>query len=403
MRQSLSRPLPLALSLLTLSALLTGCGGAKEDTPTTPPAPPPVQPGPLGLSFTSPVAANNVHDVGSAVSLQVSVTINGNAAPNGTPVTLTTNAISASLAPTVPTTLGGAATSVLNSNAIGPVVVNATVTSTTHSANESLKLYIRPVHQPLELLVPAYFSAAKDSPWTSLVSGAKSYPDVKITAIVNPNGGVLTSTTTANTDLATAMASFKGTNHKVVGYVSTLYGNGARSEADVKATIDKYLELYPTLDGFFIDEMASGSNRLAHYQAIYSYIKGKVKDPAVTALVVIGNPGIYPDQGYADITDALTTFEGTAAAFQVLDPQQSSNTWVYSQANTAQAMLVHSASTCTAMQDSLKYANKARTNTGLVFTTDETTARAVTRLPSYWIQMLGTVDAINKGTTLPSC
>lgn len=397
MRQSLSRPLPLALSLLALSALIVGCGGAKEDTPTPPP-PPPVQPGPLALGFTSPVSANNVHDVASAIPLQINVTINGNPAPNGTPVNLTTNSISASLAPTVPTTLGGAATSVLNSTAAGPVVVNATVTSTTHSANESLKLYIRPAHQPLELLVPAYFSAAKDSPWTSLVSGAKSYPDVKITAIVNPNSGVLTSTTTANTDLVTAIASFKGTNHKVVGYVSTLYGNGARSEADVKATIDKYLELYTNLDGFFIDEMASGSNRLAHYQAIYSYIKSKN-----SALVVIGNPGIYPDQTYADVADTLTTFEGTAAAFQVLDPQQSSNTWVYSKANTAQAMLVHSASTCTAMQDSLKYANKARTNTGLVFTTDETTARAVTRLPSYWIQLLGTVDAINAGRTLPAC
>ena len=320
------------------------------------------------------------------------------AKPYGTPVTLTTNAISASLAPTVPTTLGGAATSVLNSNVIGPVVVNATVTSTTHSANESLKLYIRPVRKPLELLVPAYFSAAKDSPWTTLVSGAKSYPDVKITAIMNPNGGVLTSTTTANTDLATAMASLKTANGKVVAYVSTLYGNGARSEADIKATIDKYLELYPTLDGFFIDEMASGSNRLAHYQAFYNYIKNKN-----TALVVIGNPGIYPDQSYANVTDALTTFEGTAAAFQVLDPQQSSNTWVYSLANTSQAMLVHSASTCTAMQDSLKHANKARTNTGLVFTTDETTVRTVTKLPAYWIQLLGTVDAMNKGGTLPAC
>lgn len=395
MRRSLHSQLPIALSVLTLSALLAGCGGAKEDDTTTTP---PVLPGPLEVSFSSPVAANNVHDVGSAIPLQVSVNINGNAAPNGTPVTLTVNAISASLAPTAPTTLGGAATSVLNTGAIGPVVVNATVTSTTHSASESLKLYIRPVRQPLELLVPAYFSAAKDSPWTTLLSGAKSYPDVKITAIVNPNSGVLTSTTTANTDLVTAIANFKSTNRKVVGNVSTLYGNGARSEADVKATIDKYLELYPTLDGFFIDEMASGSNRLSHYQAIYNYIKNKN-----IALVVIGNPGMYPDQSYADVTDALTTFEGTAAAFQVLDPQQTSNTWVYSHYNTSQAMLAHSASTCTAMQDSLKYANKARTNTGLVFTTDETSVRAVTRLPSYWIQMLGTADAINKGGTLPAC
>ena len=394
--------LPVTTSFLVLSAALVGCGGATDDNPVTPP-PPPVQPGPLGVKFTSPVEANNVHDVASAIPLQVNVTINGNAAPNGTPVTLTTTSISASLAPTVPTTLGGAATSVLNSNVIGPVVVNATVTSTTHSANESLKLYIRPVRKPLELLVPAYFSAAKDSPWTTLVSGAKSYPNVKITAIVNPHGGVLTSTATANTDLVTTMASFRDDKRKVVGYVSTLYGNGARSEADVKATIDKYLELYPTLDGFYIDEMASGSDRLAHYQSIYSYIKGKARAPGAPALVVMGNPGIYPDHAYADVTDTLTTFEGTAAAFQAQDPQQSANTWVYSMSNTAQAMLVHSTSTCTAMQDSLKHANKARTNTGLVFTTDETSVRNVTKLPTYWIQLLGTVDAINAGRSLPAC
>lgn len=403
MRHSFRPQLPIAMSVLTLSALLAGCGGATDDTPPPPPPPPPVQPGPLGVSFTSPVTANNVHDVGSAIPLQVSVTINGNAAPNGTPVTLTANAASASLAPTAPTTLGGAATSVLNSLAVGPVVVNATVSSTTHSASESLKLYIRPARKPLEVLVPAYFSAGKDSAWTSMLSGANSYPDVKITAIMNPNNGVLTSTTTANTELATALASFRGSNRKVVGYVSTLYGNGARSEADVKATIDKYLELYPTLDGFFIDEMASGSNRVAHYQAIYSYIKGKARDPGVPALVVIGNPGIYPDQAYADVADTLTTFEGTATAFQVLDPQQPSNTWVYSLANTAQAMLVHSAATCTTMQDTIKSANKARTNTGLVFATDQTTTRSATKLPAYWIQLLGTVDAINTGRTLPSC
>ena len=118
MRNSFRPQLPIAMSVLTLSALLAGCGGATDDTPSAPPPPTPVQPGPLGVVFTSPVAANNVHDVGSAIPLQVSVTINGNAAPNGTPVTLAANAASASLAPTVPTTLGGAATSVLNSTAV---------------------------------------------------------------------------------------------------------------------------------------------------------------------------------------------------------------------------------------------------------------------------------------------
>lgn len=387
----------IATPVLVLSALLAGCGGASDKSPATNP-PTTVPPGPIGVSFTSPVAANNVYDVNTAIPLQVTVTVNGNPAANGTPVTLTTTS-SASLAPVAPTTAGGAATSTLTSAITGPLVVNATVTSTSNTANESLKLYIRPAHQPLELLVPAYFSSTgTDSPWTTLLAGGNSYPNVKITAIANPNSGVLTATTTANTDLVTAITNFKSANRKVIGYVSTLYGNGARSEADVKTTIDKYIELYPGLEGFFIDEMASGSNRLAHYETIYSYIKSKN-----AAFVVIGNPGIFPDPAYASAADALVTFEGTAAGYLALDPQQSSNTWVYSKANTAQAMLAHSADTCTAMQDTIKYANQARLNTGLVFATDQTTSHSADKLPSYWTKLLGTVDALNAGRTLPAC
>lgn len=400
MRSSARPYTHIASSLMVLSALLAGCGGAtdKDPAPTPTPTPPvTVPPGPIGVTFTSPVAANNVHDVDASVPLQITVTVNGNPAANGTPVTLTTTS-SASLAPVAPTTTGGAATSTLKSTVAGPLVVNATVTSSTNTANESLKLYIRPAHQPLELLVPAYFATGTDSPWASLTAGGASYPNVKITAIANPNSGVLTSTTTANADLVTAITNFKSANRKVIGYVSTLYGNGARSEADVKATIDKYIELYPGLEGFFIDEMASGSNRLAHYEAIYSYIKSKG-----ASLVVIGNPGIFPDPAYAAAADVLVTFEGTAAGYQVLDPQQSSNTWVYGKANTAQAMLAHSADTCTAMQDTVKYANLARLNTGLVFATDQTTNRSATTLPSYWTKLLGTVDALNAGRALPAC
>jgi len=120
-------------------------------------------------------------------------------------------------------------------------------------------------------------------------------------------------------------------------------------------------------------------------------------------LKVIGNPGVFPDAGYAGAADVLVTFDGTAAAYQVLDPQQSSNTWVYSKTNTAQAMLVHSADTCTAMQDAVKAANTARSNTGLVYATDQTTNRSADKLPTYWIKLLGTVDALNAGRTLPAC
>lgn len=63
------------------------------------------------------------------------------------------------------------------------------------------------------------------------------------------------------------------------------------------------------------------------------------------------------------------TYAGNAAAYQNVDPQPSS-TWVYAKVNTAQAMLVHSASTCTEMQAAVKNANRPRQNTGMVYATN---------------------------------
>lgn len=66
-------------------------------------------------------------------------------------------------------------------------------------------------------------------------------------------------------------------------------------------------------------------------------------------------------------------------------------------------MLVHSASTCTAMQEALKTAAAARTNTGWVYVTDQPVGSPWSALPSYWTKLLGTVDARNKNRTLPAC
>jgi len=120
---------------------------------------------------------------------------------------------------------------------------------------------------------------------------------------------------------------------------------------------------------------------------------------------VIGDPGTYPDATYATTADTLVTFEGNASAYQNVDPQQSANTWVYNRANSAQAMLVHGAVSCTSMQDTMKTANRARNNTGVVYATEQpinftTNAGA---LPSYWLKLLGTVDALNKNLDLPAC
>src|SRR5690606_13338724 len=118
------------------------------------------------------------------------------------------------------------------------------------------------------------------------------------------------------------------------------------------------------------------------------------------APTVIGNPGAYPVAAYAGVADTLVTYAGNAVAYQGIDPQPAS-TWVYAKDNTAQAMLVHTASTCTDMQAAIKNAHRPRMNTGMVYATNLAIGASWSALPTYWTQLLGTVDALNKQRSLP--
>ena len=65
----------------------------------------------------------------------------------------------------------------------------------------------------------------------------------------------------------------------------------------------------------------------------------------------------------------LVTFEGKASDYTRFNPQDG-NAWVYAKPNAAQAMLVHNATSCAAMQTAMRAAASARNNTGLVYATD---------------------------------
>ncbi|WP_146185531.1 spherulation-specific family 4 protein [Acidovorax sp. HMWF029] len=410
-------------SLLALTAALAGCGGAADKTSTpapspTPaptPAPAPIPATPVSVNFVQPTS--NVLEPNVSESLSVNVLVNGSQAPNGTVATFTVNpASAAALAPVAPTTVSGVANTTLTVSSLPPTAtfqVAATVTSSANTATDSLTYFVRPARKPLQVLVPAYFSATgTTSPWVTLTSGATSYPDVKITAIANPSSGVLTADTKEDADLTKAIKAFQavsGTSNRVIGYVATTStSSGALSVADIKATITNYIRLYPGLfDGFFLDGMATDSSRVAHFQEVYTHVKGLTTGLTTgatppSAPIVIGNPGTYPVAAYAGVADTLVTYAGNAAAYANIDPQPG-NTWVYAKDNTAQAMLVHTASTCTDMQTVVKNANRPRMNTGVVYATNLATGAPWSALPTYWQQMLGTVDALNKQRTLPLC
>ena len=268
-------------SLMALTAALAGCGGATDkDNNTT--APPPPASAPVTLHFVQPT--ENVLEPGASEPLAADVTVNGGAAPNGTVVTFTVNpSAAATFSPVAPTTVASVASTTLTVSSLPPSAtfqVSATATSSANTAGDSLTYYVRPTHKNLQVLVPAYFSASgTSSPWATLTSGAASYPDVQITAVASASDGVLTADSEVDDDLLTAIKDFKavaGTTNKVVAYVATSGSGGSRSVADVKATIDNYIRLYPDqLDGFFLDGMATDSARLAYFQDVYNYAKAR--------------------------------------------------------------------------------------------------------------------------------
>lgn len=406
-------------SLMALTAALASCGGATDTTnspaPSPAPAPSPTPPtGQIGLQFIVP--ENNVLEPGASESLAAAVTVNGSAAPNGTVATFSVNpAAAGTLAPVAPTTVSGTASTTLTVSGLPPSAtfqVSAQATGSAGTAGDALTYYVRPTAKKLQVLVPAYFDAsAKESPWATLTSGAASYPDLQINAIARQGTGILTAASEADDDLTKALTAFKAvasTNNKVIAYVATSGSTGALSVADVKATIDNYVRLYPgMLDGFFVDGMAADSARLAYFQDVYNHAKSLTTGLSTAATppgapTVIGNPGTYPVAAYAGVADTLVTYAGNAVAYQAIDPQPAS-TWVYAKDNTAQAMLVHTASTCTDMQTAIQKANRPRMNTGMVYATNLAIGASWSALPTYWTQLLGTVDALNKQRPLPLC
>lgn len=249
---------------------------------------------------------------------------------------------------------------------------------------------------PMQVLVPAYFNPAPG--WDAMTSSAKTHPDVKITAILNPQNGKFTNVNAAFTN---AIASFKLAGGNVVGYVSTNYAK--RSLAEVKANIDNYLLHYPEVSGFFLDEMEAKGKQLDFYSDVANYIRGKGRN-----LQIIGNPGTLPVEAYASVSDTLVTFEGKELDYRSFNPATLHN-WVYDKPSTIQSALVHNADNCKLMQQTLTTAALPRTHTSLIYVTelefDYSTGigNPWKGLPKYWTQLLDSVDAINKQQPLPAC
>jgi hypothetical protein len=248
---------------------------------------------------------------------------------------------------------------------------------------------------PLGILVPAYQYPTTGTLWNQLDAAASKIP---VMAILNPNSGPGAA---ADSNYTLAVNTLESDGGKVVGYVHTSYGT--RSLSQVEADVQAYHQLYPQVNGIFVDEMDSGANssestaqiaaHVAYYQSLYSYIKSV--NPNWT---VVTNPGTTLGPAYANthVADTVVSFEhglnadSDGPAYANYNPANEAAT----AGATNLANIVTGVATATQMQTVVNQA--ASQHAGWIYATDDNASNpSYGQLPSYWAQEVAAVGAVD--------
>jgi Spherulation-specific family 4 len=238
----------------------------------------------------------------------------------------------------------------------------------------------------LQILLPLYIYPnwydKNKYAWKPVITAAKK---VSIVAIVNPNSGP--NNAPPNTDYQQGIKDLHQAGIKVVGYVPSNYSK--RDLQAVQSDIDLYTK-YFQVDGIFIDEAASSTEKANYYQQLYQYIKSKS-----TGYNVIINPGVnvtesYISQGVADI---IITFENYQKNWLDYVPIK------YQKNYPAQkfAALVHTTANRKLMKSTLDRAIK--NNLGYIYITNDSTNTPTKNpwdtLPEYWQAEVNYIQQLN--------
>ena len=183
--------------------------------------------------------------------------------------------------------------------------------------------------EDLEILIPLYIYPTNGA-WQELIDIKNSNPNISITAIVNPKNGHFNK---EDSNYTKAIKELKSANIKIVGYVSTLYGD--RDIDEVIADIDAWSRIYKSIgvSGIFFDETSIYIDYLDYYKQLTK--EARDRDLNFTIL----NAGITTDQKYIDsnIANIVVTYEHTARKL-LENPPKTYNTPT---ANTKLSLLVY--------------------------------------------------------------
>lgn len=233
----------------------------------------------------------------------------------------------------------------------------------------------------LKILIPLYNYPNWYQPasyrWDEVAAANSRVP---IVAIINPNDGP--DGGPPNSDYVHGLDDLRTASVTMIGYVSTVYGD--RDINLVKADIDLYATHY-NINGIFLDETASGADKLNYYTTLYQYIKSK---PGLTQVVL--NPGTQIIESYISqpAGDTAVIFENGSGW-----PAYVPDAYVQNYPANRFSMLAYGVANAATMRD---YVNLARArNVGYVYVTNDGGANPWDTLPSYWTALIDYVAQLN--------
>lgn len=201
----------------------------------------------------------------------------------------------------------------------------------------------------LDLLAPAYVHPLVDpGAWERLVALAP----VLRAVIVNIHNGPGDE---ADPAYPKVLDRLNDAGVRILGYIDTDYGG--RSLARITADVDAWLARYG-VHGVFLDQVASGLDRLDHYADVTLAARARGAD------YVVLNPGTMPHPGYLDLANITITFEGPWPDYQEL----AEPAWVGSVPPTRFAHLVHQAPDAAAVRAAVTLAGRRHVRTVYVTT-----------------------------------
>ena len=212
------------------------------------------------------------------------------------------------------------------------------------------------------LAVPAYFHpAVAGDGWAMLAEQATRLRAVVLNIADGPGDA-------PEPELGAAVRRVAEQGGTVLGYVDTAYGR--RTPDAVRADARRYHAWYPVA-GLFLDRVVTAADQLGAHARVVAAVR------AGGAGTLVANHGTWPAPGYADLADALVTFEGPATAHAAC----ASPAWAYGLPATRFWHLVYDVP---AGELDAVLRRAVAGNVATVLATDRTGANPWDGLPSYF-------------------